>query len=213
VNDLVTGGFEAWKRAYPPPVHADNPLPLKPESVFLYESLVMQGSGAPSGWQWFDSTRHLAAYLLYVGMPDLASWWFELTAALDSRGRIPLRDTVESATVGNPEDRAFFLAIADDLEALLADDDPVSFEAIALILERFNIRFGEGHPRPEFKLTAFPDTVSAGAALLEWDEDLTHPETGDELHERQWLELCAQAGKDPDATRAVVEVFSNALTV
>lgn len=84
---------------------------------------------------------------------------------------MPLRDTVESATEVDPEDRASFLAIADDLETLLAGDDPVDFEAISRVLERFNARFGQtwepSRPRWDLTLIAFPDTVAAGAALLE----------------------------------------------
>ena len=43
-----------------------------------------------SGWQWFDSPCHLAGYLLHVGIPDLAAWWFDESSYRDLGGRMPL---------------------------------------------------------------------------------------------------------------------------
>jgi hypothetical protein len=143
---MTNSEFEGWNKAYPRPVHADNPKPLTPASVFLFESVIKHGSGiSPSGWQWFDSPRHLAGYLLHVGLPDLAAWWFDESTFGDSRERMPFRDTVESATQAGPEDRAFFLAIADDLETRMAGPDQVDFEAISRLLSASTN--GSGTPR------------------------------------------------------------------
>jgi hypothetical protein len=220
VTDLAKGGFEVWNEAYPPPLHADNPQPLTPSSTFLFEDLIMHGSGlAPSGWQWFDSPRHLAGYLLYVGIPDIAAWWFN-DSPLGNSGRVPLRDTVESAPQADPEDRAFFLAIADDLETLLAGPDPVNFKAISDVLDRFTARFGQTYektrligennrPRWDMTLIAYPDAVSAGTYL--WDEYdvLTNPMTGDDFADSAWLDLCARAGTDRAAGEVVTRVFED----
>jgi hypothetical protein len=210
---LTSSDFDLWNKAYPPPVHADNPQPLKPTSVFLFESVMVHGSGiSPSGWQWFDSPCYLAGYLLHVGIPDIAAWSFDESSFGDSGGRKPLRDTVESATQADPEDRAFFLVLADDLEKLLAGPNPVDFEAISQLLERFTERFGKTS-HGDFALIAFPDAVAAGAALLERYEDLTNPLTGDDFAEPEWLDLCARAGTDPTAREVVTEVFEDAHSV
>lgn len=225
MTGLAKGGFEVWNEAYPPPLHADTPQPLTPSSAFLFEDLIMHGSGmAPSGWQWFDSPRHLAGYLLHVGIPDIAAWWFDESSFGDSRGRMPLCDIVESATEADPEDRSFFLAIADDLETLLAGPAPMNFEAISRVLERFTARFGNtweesrfsrasNRPRWDFTLQAFPNTVAAGATLLEWHEELTNPETGEDFTESEWLDLCKRAGTDPAAREVVTRVFENSHSV
>jgi hypothetical protein len=192
--------------------------------VFLFEDLKMHGSGmGPSGWQWFNSPRHLAGYLLHVGMPDIAGWWLN-DSPLGNSGRIPLRDTVESAPQADQEDRAFFVTIADDLETLLAEADSMDFEAISRVLDRFTARFGNtfeetrlaratNRPRWDLTLQAFPNTVAAGATLLEWNESLTNPATGEDFTESEWLDLCARAGTDPAATEVVTEVFEDAHTV
>lgn len=218
MTDLAKGGFEAWNEAYPPPLHADNPQPLTPSSVFLLEDLVMHGSGmAPSGWQWFDSLRHLAGYLLHVGIPDIAAWWLN-DSPLGNSGRMPLRDTVESAPQADPQDRASFLAIADDLESLLAGPDPVNFEAISNVLQRFNAQFGNtweksrvsrtsNRPRWDMTLIAFPDAVSAGDYLWDEYEILSDPATGDDFAQSEWLDLCARAGTDHAARKIVTRLF------
>ena len=223
--DLANGGFEAWDKAYPPPLHAGDPQPLTPTSVFLFEDFIMHGGArvAPSGWQWFDSPRHLAGYLLYVCMPDIAAWWLNDSPSGNS-GRIPLRDTVESARQADPEDRAFFLAIADVLETLVAGPDPVDFETISNVVHRFNSQFGNtweksrlslagNRPRWDLTLNTYPNTVAAGASLLERCESVMNPLTGDDFAESEWLDLCAQAGTDPAAKEMVTGVFADDYTV
>jgi hypothetical protein len=206
MTDLAMGGFDVWNKAYPPPLHADNPQSLTPTSVFLFESLITHRSRiSPSGWHWFDSTRHLAGYLLYVGIPDIAAWWFDESRFGDS-GRMPLRDTVESATGADEDDRAFFYGIADDLEAVLAADDPIRFDAISRMLEGFTARF-EKTPKWDFSLEAFPNAVVAGAALWERHEEVQ------DFTESEWLDLCARAGTDPAAGEVVIRVFEDAHTV
>jgi hypothetical protein len=212
VTDLAKGGFEAWNEAYPG--HAgEKTKPLTPASVFLYESVILHGSGvAPSGWQWFDSAGHLAGYLLHVCLPDLAGWWFGGFTFGGPPKRIPLRDTVGWATEADQEDKAFFRAFPDHLETLLARPDSVDFEAVSALLERFTGRLGNT-PQGSLTLLAYPDALSAGTQLLEDYEELEDPATGSPFENSEWLDLCARAGTDPAASEVVARVFENAHTV
>lgn len=209
--ELAEAGFEAWNSAYPPPLHTSVSRPLTATSVVLFEDLILSGIGGPSGWQSFDSPRQLAGYLLHVCLPDLATWWLGSSSFGESSMRMPLRDTVEAAADAAPQDRAILLGIADTLETALAGCDLIDFGVISGALERFTAQFGDT-PSGRFMLIAFPDTVSAGAAL--W-ERLEGPATslGDECTESQWLDLCARAGADPAAAQTVAAAFAADLTV
>lgn len=213
-SDLVNGGFDAWNAAYPAPVHADSPQSLTPTSVFLYEDVLSHVLSETrwAGWQWCDSPRHLAGLLLHVTLPDLAAWWFDESSKHDEAVRRPLRETVDVATEANGEDRDFFLRVADDLEAVLAGPDPLDFGEIARVVERFTARFGETS-RWNFALEAFPSTLAAGTVLVECSECITHPETGAEITQPEWLELCARAGTDSASSELVVAVFHDDFSV
>jgi hypothetical protein len=213
-SDLANGGFDAWNAAYPAPAHGDSPPSLTPTSVFLYEDVlshVLQQTRW-AGWQWCDSPRHLAGLLLHVTLPDLAAWWFDESSYHDERVRRPLREAVDTAAEANDEDRNFFLRIADDLEAVLAGPDPVNFAEIASVVERITARFGEAS-RWNFTLEAFPNTVAAGTELMERTDGITHPETGADIAQPGWLELCARAGTDPASSELVVAVFQEDFSV
>lgn len=92
----MTVGFEAWNMVYAPPGHAGIDKPLAPGSVFLFEDVMLPHFHvAPSGWDWFDSPRDLAGYLLLAGLPDLAGWLFDQTTTFGGPPkRLPLGETV-----------------------------------------------------------------------------------------------------------------------
>jgi hypothetical protein len=182
--------------------------------VFLFEDIVSHVVAETrwAGWQWFDSPRHLAGYLLHLAVPDLAAWWFDESSYRDERARRTLREMAESATGADQEDRFFFLSIAADLEAVLAGPDPVDFEDISRVLERFATRF-EKTSKWDFTFQAFPNTVAAGAALLEETGELMNPMTREGFTESEWLDLCARAGTDPAASEVVTETFEDAFSL
>lgn len=106
----------------------------------------------------------------------------------------------------------------------MAGPDPVNFEAISDVLDRFTARFSQtwektrqrpaaNRPRWDMTLIAYPDAVSAGAQVLEDYEEVKDPETGKHLENSEWLDLCAQAGTDPAARKVVTRVFVDAHTV
>ena len=95
---------------------------------------------------------------------------------------------------------------------MLAGPDPVNFEEISRVLERFTARFRKTS-KWDFTLEAFPNTVAAGATVLEWNECLTNPATGEDFTESAWLDLCARAGTDPAASEVVTRVFGDAHSV
>jgi hypothetical protein len=202
-------GFEAWNQLYQPPVHSGVNEPLGPDTVFLFESVILSGV-APSGWDWFDSPRELAGYLLYVGLPDLAGWWFTETSTFGGPPtRLPLRETiawVAESTEACPGDQEFLLALANELDEVLACPEPIEFADVAAVVDRFSARF-TNRGGQSMTLTAYPDAVAAGTALWEAQGD------GSEEGRAGWLELCARAGTDPAAAERVVEAFSEAHSV
>lgn len=209
-------GFEAWNKVYEPPTHAGVDKPLVPGSVFLFEDVMLPHfQAAPSGWDWFDSPRDLAGYLLHVGLPDLAGWWFDQTTTFGGPPRrLPLDETVAWAadsTDADPEDRAFFSALVDDLKMLLGRPGPVKFDEVARVVERFSARFNNDDCR--MALEAFPDAVSAGAGLFGRHDEVTNPATGEELTMPEWLELCKRASTDSATAEVVRTVFSSDHTV
>ena len=129
-------------------------------------------------------------------------------------GDTDLRLAEDRAFTGgdDEEDRVFFLGIADDLEAVLAGPDPVDFEEISRVRERFTARFRKTS-NWDFTVEALPNTVAAGAILLEWNGYLPNPATGEDFTESEWLDLCAQAGTDPAASEVVTRVFGDAHSV
>lgn len=203
----MTEGFQAWNAVYPSGVHAGVERPILPGSVFLYEEIRLQHFQKwPSGWDWFDSPRELAGYLLHVGLPDLAGWWFDDSDTVGGPPkRLPLRETVGWATDGDAADRAFFLSLADDLDIVLAGPDSVTFDAVSVIVDRLSTHFAD------MTLTAYPDAVAAGAALLDLQDG--PPDLADVDDGAEWLQLCADAGTDPAATTKVAESFWDANSV
>lgn len=204
--------FEAWNKVYAPPVHAGIDKPLAPGSVFLFESVMLPHfQVSPSGWDWFDSPRDLAGYLLHVGLPDLAGWWFDQTTTFGGPPkRLPLGETVAwaaEATDVDPEDQAFFLALAEALKSLLAGTAPVRFEDVAKVVERFSARFNkDGH---WMILETYPDAVAAGTAVFDRHDEVASPATGEELTRSEWLELCKRAGADAATGQVVRAVFAD----
>ena len=152
------------------------------------------------------NTSHLAGYLLYVGIPDIAAWWFD-----ESRFGVT-RGACHSATLSNllPEpdedDRAFFYGIAYDLEAVLAaEDDPVPLRCDFPHAGGLHSRAGSRRPQSGISaLRPFPNAVVAGAALWERHEEVQ------DFTESEWLDLCARAGTDPAAGEVVIRVFEDA---
>lgn len=205
-------GFEAWNQLYKPPVHSGVDKSLGPDAVFLFEDLILSGV-APSGWDWFDSPRDLAGYLLHVGLPDLAGWWFTETGTFGGPPtRLPLRETIawvaesSEATEGDPDDQEFLLALANELDQVLARPESIEFADVAAVVDRFSARFTNRGGR-SMALTAYPDAVAAGTALWESQGG------GSDEDRAGWLELCARVGTDPSAAERVVETFSEAHSV
>ncbi|OBI55666.1 hypothetical protein A5667_23190 [Mycolicibacterium fortuitum] len=211
----MTEGFEAWNEIYAPPAHAGVSKPLLPGSVFLFESVSL-GHAAPSGWDWFDSPRDLAGYLLHVALPDLAGWWFDETTTFGGPPtRLPLRQTIAwigASTEASSADRDLLMTLAADLEALLAGPESVSFNGVAGVVERFSARFADQDGR-WMTLKAYPNSVAAGTVLCEEQDDLLDSSRDVGKVASEWLDLCARAGTDPSASEKVAEAFSHAHSV
>lgn len=208
--EVAVDQFDVWNQQYANGIHADSSTAIQPGSVFLYEDLILHGShGAPSGWMWLESPRQLAEYLLYVGLPDLAGWWLNGRLFGGPPERIRLRDTINWAADANQDDASFFAALADDLDAILAASDQVTFAAVDAVVTKFTDRFGNT-PSGNLILHAYPDAVAAGAELLDEHGVPVDSRVGDG---EEWLDVCARAGTDPEAGRIVAEVFESAHTV
>lgn len=199
----MTEGFAAWHPIFAPP--ADTDRPITPGAVFVFGRVLLPCFQlAPSGWEWLDSPRDLADYLLHVALPDLAGWWFDTTA-----DRLPLEDTIAAAAQPDPEERILFEALGADLRALLAEPGPVPFGAVAAITGRFSTWFGAA--ANGMTLEVYPDAVCAGAALFDRSEDPADPQTGEALSRTEWLDLCKRAGVDAATGHLVAAVFRDDL--
>ncbi|MEW5812524.1 MAG: hypothetical protein AB1925_24125 [Actinomycetota bacterium] len=212
--ELPGGDFDEWNKRVPFPRHANNPERLTSTSVFLYENVVSHVLSEVrwTGWQWGDSPRDVAALLLHVTLPDLAAWWFNESSFGAVQERRPLRQTIDSESGVDSTEGALFLSIASELESILARPDQIQFAAIAGVLDRFNTYFRNAS-RWYFELVAYPSPKAAGSALVDSDEELIDPRSGNELGPSEWLELCANAGSDPAAAEVVMAVFEDAYSL
>jgi len=88
---------------------------------------------------------------------------------------------------------------------MLAGPGSATFDAVSVIIDRFSTHFAD------MTLTAYPDAVAAGAALLDLQDG--PPDVADLDDGAEWLRLRAEAGTDPAASAKVVEAFAQADSV
>lgn len=104
------------------------------------------------------------------------------------------------------------MSLADDFDALLASPDPAKFDDVARLVDRFSARFADGDGQ-WMSLEAYPDSVAAGTALWDEKDRLVDSAAQADHGTIEWLDLCARAGSESQASETVAETFSQAHSV